>query len=123
MSLKHGSLENLILNVIWDNSELAEEPLCVSQVQDCLNRLNMRKKWAYTTVKTILDRLSDKGLLQKIKSGKKYDYKCILQREQMARTALQRVALDFFKNDLKEMTTFVNNMLSEEENTQIYAQR
>ena len=120
MNLKHGGLENLILNVVWDNSDLAEDALSVAQVQDCLNRLNTRRKWAYTTVKTILDRLTDKGLLQKVKSGKKYNYKAILRREEMASDALKRLALEYFKNDFDALADFVLEMKKVEENSLIY---
>lgn len=120
MNLKHGGLENLILNVVWDNSEVAEEVLSVAQVQDCLNRLNTRKKWAYTTVKTILDRLTDKGLLQKVRAGKKYNYRAVLKREEMAHSAIKKLALEYFKNDFNALATFVNEIQKAEENSLIY---
>ena len=120
MNLKHGGLENLILNVVWDNSDLSEDVLSVAQVQDCLNRLNTRKKWAYTTVKTILDRLTDKGFLQKVKSGKKYNYKAILSRDEMAHDALKKLALEYFKNDFNALADFVNEIQKVEENSLIY---
>lgn len=110
MALKHGSLENLVLNVIWDNAGLEEGSLSVCQVQDCLNRLNTRKKWAYTTVKTILDRLTDKGFLQKIKSGKKYNYASVFPREQMAVSALNKVAFEYFKDNFDDLVNFVNEI-------------
>ena len=120
MNLRHGSLENLILNVVWDNSELEEDGLSVTQVQDCLNRLNTRKKWAYTTVKTILDRLSDKCVLQKLKAGKKFNYKFIVSREELAESALKRVALEYFKNDFAQLVNFVNELKQVEEKSLIY---
>lgn len=122
MYLKHGGLEKLVLNVIWDNSELEEGVLSVGQVQDCLNRLNLRKKWAYTTVKTILDRLTDKGFLQKIKSGKRFNYKSIFSRDEMAQTAVKKVALDYFKNDLGQLASFVNELQKIEEQSFVYVQ-
>ena len=122
MNLKHGGLENLILNVVWDNCELEEGVLSVGQVQDCLNRLNLRKKWAYTTVKTILDRLTEKGYLQKVKDGKKFNYKSILSREIMARCAVKKIALDYFKNDFGKLTAFVNEIQKTEEFSPAYVQ-
>ncbi|MCR4880376.1 MAG: BlaI/MecI/CopY family transcriptional regulator [bacterium] len=120
MNLKHGGLENLVLNVVWDNCELEEGVLSVGQVQDCLNRLNLRKKWAYTTVKTILDRLTDKGFLQKVKSGKKFNYKSILSRDEMAKNAIKKLALDYFKNDFEQLVAFVNELNKTEEKSLIY---
>ena len=121
MNLKHGDLENLILNIVWDNSEFEENGLNVTQVQDCLNRLNTRQKWAYTTVKTILDRLTEKGLLLKTKNGKKFNYHYLLSREEMARKALKKIALEYFKDDFAQMTAFADKLLREEQNY-IYVQ-
>ena len=115
MSLKHGGLENLVLNVIWDNYEPEEALLNVSQTQDCLNRLNSRKKWAYTTVKTILDRLSDKGFLLKIKADKKFVYKPIMNRDEMAKDALKKLALEYFKDDFNKLADFVYQIQNAEE--------
>lgn len=120
MNLRHGGLENLVLNVVWDNSELAEDVLSVAQVQDCLNRLNTRKKWAYTTVKTILDRLTEKGFLQKVKSGKKYNYKAILKRNEAAESAIKNLAFEYFKNDFDSFVAFVNEIKRAEDKSLIY---
>lgn len=120
MNLRHGCLENLVLNVVWDNSELAEDVLSVAQVQDCLNRLNTRKKWAYTTVKTILDRLTDKGFLLKVKSGKKYNYKAMLKREEAAQAAIKKLAFEYFKNDFDSFVAFVNEIKRAEDKSLIY---
>ena len=123
MTLKHGSLENLVLNIVWDNAQLDDGTLSVCQVQDCLNRLNTNKKWAYTTVKTILDRLTDKGILQKIKTGKKYNYASILPREQMAYGALKRISLEYFKDNFDDLADFVNEIQKSKDLDLIYAKR
>lgn len=123
MNLKHGGLENLVLNVVWDDTEELGTPVCVSMVQDSLNRLYSRKKWAYTTVKTILDRLTEKGFLQKIKIGKKFVYNPLLQRRQMALDALKKLALDYFKDDFQDMADFVQRVAYGEEKSPIYVRR
>ena len=114
MDLKHGGLENLIMNVIWQYSYEFGGIMDVSQAQDKLNRLNTNKKWAYTTVKTVLDRLTEKGFLQKVKSGKKYCYKSLMKRDEMAEKALKKVALDYFQNDYNEMVRFASNIAQQE---------
>lgn len=123
MNLNHGVLENLIMNVIWDSKTVTEEYLTVSQVQKKLNGLNTRKKWAYTTVKTILDRLTEKGLLHRIKEGKKFTYITLMSRNEMAEKALKKVALEYFRNDFDKMSKFVNELNYQNEKTLVHVYR
>ena len=123
MDLNHGSLENLIMNVIWDNSDTFEGLMSVNQVWECLNSLNTRKKWAYTTVKTVLDRLYDKGLVDKIKFGKKYNYRSIMSRREMAEKALKKVALEYFSDDIFAMARFVKELEYTEEKNLVHVYR
>ena len=115
MELNHGGLESLVMNVLWENSEEFNGLMSVTQVWEKLNALNTKKKWAYTTVKTILDRLSDKGLINKVKEGKKYNYEILVPRLELAEKALKKVALEYFQNDFMEMTKFVKELAYEEE--------
>ena len=115
MNLNHGALENLVMNILWNYSDEFEGKMSVNQVWQKLNELHTKRKWAYTTVKTILDRLYDKRLINKTKSGKKYNYTTIMPRLEMAEKALKKVALEYFKNDFAEMTKFVREIAYQEE--------
>ncbi|MCQ2958044.1 MAG: BlaI/MecI/CopY family transcriptional regulator [Candidatus Gastranaerophilales bacterium] len=115
MDLNHGALENLVMNVLWNYSDDFDGVMSVNQVWEKLNQLNTKKKWAYTTVKTILDRLFDKGLINKIKCGKKFNYQMLMPRLEMAEQALKKVALEYFQNDFVEMAKFVRDLAYEEE--------
>ena len=115
MNLNHGALENLVMNILWNYSDEFEGKMSVNQVWQKLNELHTKRKWAYTTVKTILDRLYEKRLINKTKSGKKYNYTTIMPRLEMAEKALKKVALEYFKNDFAEMTKFVREIAYEEE--------
>lgn len=119
MSLNHGGLENLVMNVIWNNSEVYNGAMSVAEVTDELNNLNVRKKRAYTTVKTILDRLYAKGLLDKKKIKNKFVYIQIMPRLEMAEKALKKVALEYFSNDFLAMTKFVKALAYEEEKNSV----
>ena len=55
-----------IMNTIWDN-----EPCAVSVAQEILEN---EKKWAYSTVKTMMDRMVVKGLLTATKVQRLYFY-------------------------------------------------
>ena len=123
MYLNHGDLEMLILNVIWDNTDTFQSSMSVNQVWDKLNRLNIKKKWAYTTIKTVLDRLTEKGLLNKIKNGKKYDYVTLISRNEMAEKALRKVANEYFASDFLKMADLVKELSYEEEKTLVHVYR
>jgi predicted transcriptional regulator len=102
MDLKQGDLENLILNALWDLEQEGHTKVFVADVQD---RIKTDKRvWAYTTVKTVMDRLVDKTLASRFKEGKKYYYASVTSRENASYTALKKVVQQYFKNDLDELT-------------------
>lgn len=69
-----GELESAILGVLWDSAS----KLSVRKVQECLEH---EQALAYTTVMTVLDRLFDKGLVDREKDGKAFVYRPALTRE------------------------------------------
>jgi predicted transcriptional regulator len=128
MDLKQGDLENIILNALWDleqviattpklasasngvsltpHDEKTSDPNAPSRifVGDIQNRIQTpTKRWAYTTVKTVLDRLVDKGLAEREKDGKKYLYRSLTSRNAAGRQALQKVLRQFFRNDMNDL--------------------
>jgi predicted transcriptional regulator len=62
-----GALEAEVLGHLWE----ATEPL---SVRDIMSRLKGRRR-AYTTVMTVLTRLYEKGLVERVLSGKAYLYR------------------------------------------------
>lgn len=62
-----GALEAEVLGHLWD----ATEPL---SVRDIVSKLKGRRR-AYTTVMTVLTRLYEKGLVERVLSGKAYLYR------------------------------------------------
>lgn len=52
-----GNLEQDVMNIVWKYEKCS--------VRDVLNHLRKNKKYAYTTVATILKRLHEKGLVTK----------------------------------------------------------
>lgn len=63
-----GSLEQKIMECLWDG-----ENMTCREVHDCLNE-KAKKKMAYTTLMTVMDRLHNKGFLSRKKQGKTYLY-------------------------------------------------
>ncbi len=103
MSFTHGTLENEILNAVWlmEENGINAKDISVSEVLSQINKNgNIR---AYTTVKTVMDRLVDKHLLKRQKSGKKFCYKSVESREEMAASAIDKLAGQYFNNDIRSL--------------------
>lgn len=101
MELKQGDLENIILNALWLMEEEYKEKIDVKDVQMRIKTEN--QGWAYTTVKTVLDRLVDKELVLRIKEGKKYLYRSVISREQAGEEAIKKVAKQYFRNSFTDL--------------------
>lgn len=101
MELKQGDLENIILNALWAMEEEDKDKIDVRDVQDRIK--SDVQSWAYTTVKTVLDRLVDKELVLRVKEGKKYLYRTVIDREQAGEEALKKLVKQYFRNNYQDM--------------------
>ena len=103
MTYTHGTLENEILNAVWTMEEngINTKNISVNEVLQEINKNGNER--AYTTVKTVMDRLVDKNLLKRQKSGKKFCYKSMESREEMAATAINKLAGQYFNNDMRSL--------------------
>ena len=61
-----GELEREVMNIVWNNKRVS-----VRYVYEALKK---KRKIAYTTVMTIMDRLFSKKVLKRYKEGKTYFY-------------------------------------------------
>jgi predicted transcriptional regulator len=68
-----GELERTVMDVLWDS----EDPLTA---RDMARRLADRDL-AYTTVMTVLDRLTKKGLLRRERAGRAWRYRPVAGRD------------------------------------------
>jgi len=114
MTNTHGSLENEILKTIWMLEEVEETDVSVNEVLEVLNRESINKR-AYTTIKTVMDRLVEKNLLVRYKQGKKFYYKSVSSRNEMAQEAIKKIAKQYFNNDLN---LFANTIIKMDTNRQ-----
>lgn|SRR5574344_273887 len=112
MNYTHGSLENEILKTIWMLEEIEENDVSVNEVQDVINR-NADSARAYTTVKTVMDRLVEKNMLVRYKQGKKFFYKTVSTRNEMAEQAIKKLANQYFNNDMSSLATAVKSLQKE----------
>lgn len=106
-----GKLEIDILNSFW-NLTANDEDRDIS-IQDIVDELALNGiERAYTTIKTVMDRLTVKSILVRYKVGKKFYYKATMNRNEMAMDAVKTVAEQFFNGNYVELIKFV------EKNTQ-----
>ena len=74
-----GSLEIDILNSIWRMTEESEDrDISIQNIVDDLSANGIER--AYTTIKTVMDRLTVKSVLVRYKVGKKFFYKAAINK-------------------------------------------
>ncbi len=98
-----------ILQVVWEH-----EPCAAPTVQEVLQK---EKDWAYTTVKTLMDRMVKKGLLQTERIRNLYLYRSAITRSQAQRGEIMKTVKRAFDGALTPMMQFLieNERLSDEE--------
>jgi BlaI family penicillinase repressor len=74
-----------VLKVLWDHG-----PLTVREVEGHFRR--RRKKWAYTTILTLLSRLREKGHVASDKSGAAHVFRSVVSRDQLLQHGLTDLA-------------------------------
>lgn len=106
-----GSLEIEILNSVWEltNSE-SNNDISIQDVVDYLSNRGVER--AYTTIKTVMDRLVAKSVLVRYKSGKKFFYNAVTDKEEMASNAVSEVINNFFDGNSADLIHFVENKYS-----------
>lgn len=95
-----GSLEAEVLQVLWR----AEEPTTPGEVRERLDG-----DLAYTTVMTILSRLWQKDLVQRIKRGRAYAYMAVVSESDLAASRMN-VALTSTSDRIATMSRFVDGL-------------
>ena len=102
-----------ILKIVWN-----KEPCTAPAVQEALEK---EKGWAYTTVKTMMDRMVKKGLLKTKKIRNLYLYNSSLSESQAQKSEIMRTVKRAFNGTLTPMMQFLieNDELSENEYKQL----
>lgn len=111
MNIKNDSLENIILNALWYLEDNYYDLIDVSSIQIKINSNN--KKWAYTTVKTVLDRLVEKKIVSRVKQGKKYFYRSRLSRVLAGEAAIQNLLNIYYNGKIEELLKAVEKVQNE----------
>ena len=102
-----------ILRIVWQ-----KQPCAAPTVQESLQK---EKGWAYTTVKTMMDRMVKKGLLKTRKIRNLYLYSAALSESQAQKGEIMRTLKRAFDGTLTPMMQFLieNDELSEKEYEQL----
>ncbi len=98
-----------ILKVVWE-----KQPITAPDVQEALAK---QKKWAYTTVKTLMDRMVKKQLLEARKIRNLYVYTAAVTKAEAVKWELKRTLKRAFNGAFTPMVQFLvdHEQLSEEE--------
>jgi BlaI family penicillinase repressor len=98
-----------ILQVVWDLG-----PCAAPAVQEVLQK---DKGWAYTTVKTLMDRMVRKGLLRTERVRNLYLYRAAITRPEAQRSEILRTIKRAFDGAMTPMMQFLieSESLSDEE--------
>ncbi len=106
-----GKLEIDILNTIWTlTAECEERDISIQDVVDNLAQNGVER--AYTTIKTVMDRLTIKSILVRYKVGKKFFYRAAMNKREMALEALNTVSEQFFDGSYPDMLRFIEKECS-----------
>ncbi len=81
-----GELEKQIMDIVWERKSCS--------ARDILIKLSNNKKLAYTTIATVLQRLYEKGLVNRKEERSGYMYSPKLSKEKYS----QNIARSFIKN-------------------------
>lgn len=73
-----GELESTVMRAVWSHNDHVS-------VADVLSTMSDRQQAAYTTVKTTMERLADKGILKRTRQGKAYWYCAAVTQEDLER--------------------------------------
>ena len=98
-----------IIRAVWDN-----EPCAAPTIQEVLEK---QKKWTYSTVKTMMDRMVFKGLLRTERIRNLILYRSAITVKQAQKSEIMRTVKRAFNGALTPMMQFMldNNRLSQEQ--------
>ena len=93
-------LEMACLNALWQLGE--------GNVEDVRGLVSTEKPLAYTTVLTLLERLSKRGAVSRRKEGRGFRYRAVADRDKLRRIALHQLVESHFENDPESLRNFLN---------------
>ena len=98
-------LELECLSVLW--------PLGESTVREIHAALAATRPRAYTTVMTIMDRLAQKGIVTRYKSGRAFRYRANLSAEEARLKAVEKIVNGFFDGSTEALAAHLSSLSSQ----------
>ena len=113
MKTRHGSLESSILNALWG---LEKDGIFTKSVKDVYEILakNEDEKRAYTTLKTVMDRLTEKKVLMRFKQGKKFFYRTAYSNDEMIVNSLNLIAERYCNGNFDRLSAIIDEIKQKE---------
>ena len=103
-----GKLELEIMNSFWTLTAQDEDrDISIQDVVDYLSSSGIER--AYTTIKTVMDRLTVKSILVRYKVGKKFYYRATVDRDEMIMESVKTISEQFFGGNYVEMLRFIEH--------------
>lgn len=102
MEQRHGSLESSILNALWNLEDKNIYTNSVKTVYEMLSG-NPEEKRAYTTLKTVMDRLTEKKILMRFKQDKKFYYRTAYSKNEIIEKSLRIIANRYCSGNIEEL--------------------
>jgi len=106
-----GELESEIMEVVWHRGE--------ATVRDVFSILSRKREIAYTTVKTVMERLSAKKLLYQLKQSNAFVYTPRLSRESFTRSTIKEILSGLLEDFYEPVTTQFIDSIDEVEEEKI----
>ena len=88
-----GQLEARLIKAVWDLDQ--------ATVQGVIDHLGGELN--YKTTMTVLNRLTDKGVLQRHKSGRAFTYSATASQDDLLATVFDRMVRDMFEDDFRDI--------------------
>lgn len=92
-----GSREMMILNIIWENSELT--------VRDVFKEISKKEDIAYTSIMTSMQNMEKKGLLKHREEGRAYIYSAEVKKSEVQQRLLKDLIDMAFKGSYENLVT------------------
>lgn len=101
-----GDLEREVMGIVWSEKTIT--------VRDVYEKINKKRRIAYTTVMTIMDRLFVKKLLKRKKVGKTYFYSADASKENFLERTSKKIIdgliQDFGEVAIAQFATTIDNV-------------
>jgi predicted transcriptional regulator len=107
-----GDLERVVMEHLW---EFTGDERGGATVREVLDQFAGEREIAYTTVMTVLDRLSKKGLVTRVRDGRAWRYSPAGSREELTARTMRRTLEDMDVTDRRAALMHFLDGATEEE--------